>query len=69
MDKGINDLEMKVSILVNQLMEEYAENHSDKTRHTLISVLGEREFYARYITAYDIEYNEERVTIARLIRG
>lgn len=64
----IIDLQNKVTILTDQLMLEYAENHSENSRKALIAVLGEQEFYARLVTEYEIEYRSEREAIARLIR-
>lgn len=69
LQKHIDDLQFKVTILTDQLLQEYAENHEDKTRHTLIKVLGEREFYARFATCCDFVYDEDREAMARLIRG
>ena len=69
MQKHIDDLQYKVTILTDQLLQEYSENHGDKTRHTLIDVLGEREFYARFATCCDFVYSDDREAIARLIRG
>lgn len=69
LQKHIDDLQYKVTVLTDQLLEEYAENHSDNSRKTLMNVMGEREFYARLIEGYELEYRDERNAVARLIRG